>query len=142
MTTAGHNATIKFCATFGGTYVAADGIDSCDLNNEIDLLEITSFADGTYKKRIAGLTDWTLNVSGHFNVDATGQGLLRSLPLAGSDIFFEFTFDGTNGYGAKTSGGGGLVKSFKMSAEIGGTVKFSASIMGKNQALADVGTPD
>lgn len=142
MTTAGHLAVVSLSSD-GSSYVEADGISQADLNHSINLLDANYFKNSSTKKRIVGMQDHTLDISGDFKVDATSQGLVRSLGRAGSAIYWKVLADGTNGYGVTNAGGGvgDLVASFKLGAVVDGKVTFSAQIM-CNAPIEEIGTAD
>lgn len=141
MATLGTTTKVEFSAD-GTTFVEADGIDTAEFGHEIDLLDVNVFKDSTtFKKRLANMTDHTASFSGLYVVDATAQGLLRSRALSGSRIWWKIKYDGTNGYGVTVAGAGDFIKSFRVSTDVNGIVKFSAEIVG-GAALEDVGTPD
>jgi predicted secreted protein len=140
MALAGHAAKVLLSAN-GTDYVEADGISQADLNHSINLLDANYFKNSDTKKRICGMQDHTLDISGDFAVDATSQGLCRSLGRAGSAIWWKVLADGTNGYGVTVASTGDLVASFKMGATTEGKVTFSCQIQA-NAAIEEIGTAD
>ena len=150
--TAGWKALLMVCGTYNGTYVACAGIKKATLNDKYNLLDVSTYGTD-YVKRIKALADFNLAVDGFFEVDATGQGMFRSLGRAGSDIFWKFGIDanadgdvdgsdGDYGYGCYASGGGSLVGDWSWSADASGSSDFTFSIMSSKQKITELGTAD
>ncbi len=140
--THGNTSVLALCATYNGSYVAADGVDTASLNAEYNLLETTCFSDTNVKTRICGLKDWTLDLSGFYQVDATGQGLVRSLGQTSAQIWFTLKYDGTNGYGVIAQSVGPLVANWKVDTSVQDAVKFSGQLMCNGGMITEVGTAD
>lgn len=147
-TTAGWKALLQVCATFDGTYVSCAGIKKATLNDKYNLLDVSTYGSD-YVKRIKALADFNLAVDGFFEVDATGQGLFRSLGRSGSVIFWKFGIDTDTadndieyGYGCTTSGGGSLVGDWNWAVDASGSADFSCNILSSNQKIVEIGTAD
>ncbi|GLI51350.1 hypothetical protein TSYNTROOL_14360 [Tepidanaerobacter syntrophicus] len=69
MATAGNKNVVYFLKgqtpMDGTTGVKLGGLDNASLSQTADMLEITSFGDA-YKKRIAGLKDCSVSISGNY----------------------------------------------------------------------------
>lgn len=66
-----------------GTGAQILGVDNASYGNLCEMLEITSFGD-LYKKRMGGLKDTTIKISGNiYTGDTTGQAVL----IPGNQIF-------------------------------------------------------
>lgn len=138
----GHYGKFSVSSTYNGTPVEVTGLDSTSLNQMRDLIEVQKLSDGTYKKRLATLEDWSIDLSGAF-IDEAAQGSLRALLRSGAQVWFTYTLDSgaTIGYKAATAGGGAFVENFKVGATNTGEVTFSCTLKA-NQALELIGTPE
>lgn len=91
--TAGHRASITansvaITTSDNGTEVC--GIKSIDFGQNAELLDVTSFCDEQYRKRILGLRDATLSLSGDFNPTDAGQAFIRANFDSGTDLFIAY----------------------------------------------------
>lgn len=71
---AGYIAIIQI----GATPTTITGIRSCDIKIGTDILEITALADGAWKKKIGGLSDYTLSFSGNLDMSDTEQAAIQA----------------------------------------------------------------
>ncbi len=124
MAGAGHSVVISVSSD-DISYSTVDGVKdfSFDPNNE--LLDVTDFADGSARVRIAGLFDNGVTLSGDYERTDTGAALIRTQFAAGSTIYIKILTDGTNGFKATTK-----VESFSISGSVDSTVQFSATFKG------------
>ena len=105
------------------------GMNSVDFSPSVSILDITDFKDtSAAKKKLAGLTDGTISVSGDLDQTDTIQNLIRSSWLSGADLYVQVHFNpsGTTnqkGYSVVTK-----VKSFKLSGAVDGKNAFSAEL--------------
>jgi predicted secreted protein len=111
------------------------GSNSVDLSPSINLLDVTDFKDTSgAKKKIAGLTDGSISISGDLDMTDTPQNLLRSSLLSGADVYVQVHY---NPSGSTNQKGYSVVCKVKSSG-------LSASVDGKNTFKADLefnGTP-
>jgi predicted secreted protein len=63
---------------FGPTPTTITGIKSVDIKIGTDILDITALADGAWKKKIGGLSDYTLSLSGNLDMTDTEQAALQA----------------------------------------------------------------
>ena len=122
MALAGKNAQVKIASD-----VIAEMSDaSMTINGE--LLDRTTFDDDGWRRKLAGIKDASISISGFYNPsDTTGQVALRTAALAGS-VISDFTFlsdknSATSGFKCDA-----LVGSFEVGAEVAGLVSVSISL--------------
>ena len=96
--------------------------DNMTTNIPRDLLEATVFGD-EFKRRIQGLKDANMTVSGDYDPTDTGQNLL----YAGGPVYVGIYPRGTAVAGIQFPG---LVESFAISADVNGKVTYTATIQG------------
>jgi len=102
-----HNITdIK---SFAGPLTAAD-------------LDVTSFGDGQWKRRIQGLKEIMIKLDGQWDT-ATAQVDIRDAFDSGDDVYVKVLFDGTNGYKVAC-----MVTDYEAAAAVDGLVTFTASL--------------
>ena len=97
MAVAGHTAVFAVATGASATYSSVDGISSVSLDDGTDMLDITDLADSNIRRRIAGLRDLSISLSGDVELADTGYGMLRACYNAGSIVYARFLADGTNG---------------------------------------------
>lgn len=102
-----------------GANVKADNVTT---NIPRDLLETTQFGD-EFKRRIQGLKDANITVSGDYDPGDTGQGVL----YAGGACYIGIYPQGTAVAGIQFPG---IVESFSISADVGGKVTYTATVQG------------
>lgn len=107
----------------GGAGAKINGVDNSTLNKLADILEITQFGD-SYKKRIAGLKDSNVSLSGNYDpADTSGQ--LKLEP--GDDVWIALFPEGTTAKGKQIEM---IVENFEQSATADGKQEFSSTIQG------------
>ncbi len=122
-----------FHAASTDTTGEVSGLDNIDWGPAADVLEITDFADtSAAKKRMLGLKDVTCTVSGHYDSANSPQELIRTSWTSGADLYIRWLPNGSAGFKVVVK-----VSEFKVSAGVGETVKFSATLLG-NGAIAAV----
>lgn len=123
MALAGHVATITVAST-DTTGSAVTGINSIEYSPSIEHLETTDFSDTTgAKKRITGLKDGTLSMSGDYET-GTGPDLVRSSFESGADIWVRIAPNGTTGFKVPCK-----VKDWKLSLSVEGKAEVSFSLV-------------
>ena len=109
--------------TNGGDGAKVNGVDNATLNKLADILEITQFGD-THKKRMAGLKDSNVSLSGNYDPDDTnGQLVLEP----GDDVWVALFPQGTTESGTQVKM---IVENFEQSAAVDGKQEFSSSLQG------------
>jgi hypothetical protein len=130
---AGFSGTIEVSDDQGSTWTdLSDGSNNVDSNFIKELLEITNF-DDTARNRIAGLEDKTVTVSGDEDWGDSGQDMIRTQALAGSDIYFRVLSDGTNGFVFPV-----LLEGYQSSNAPDGTPTYSVTGQGIAAAVTTV----
>lgn len=105
------------------TYSTMDGILSFTVTDSRDLLDITDFASGTVRDRLAGLRDFSIQLSG--DLEATDAGLLKAEGSFGAGTAshtFRVLYDGTSGTAFVC-----MIESIEKSGSVDGKVEVSIS---------------
>lgn len=124
--TAAHTAALYAKSTSGSVSGSdeIDGINSVSVSQELTELETTDFKDtSSFKTRIAGLKDGSIEISGDFEPADAPQNLVRSSFLSGATIYITYLRDGTNGARFPA-----LVTSIKEDGAVDGKAQFSATL--------------
>lgn len=95
------------------------GADNASYKTLCDILDITSFGD-THRRRMAGLLDTEITLSGNIYTGDTGQGLL----IAGNTVFIGCYPQGTAVPSMQVQA---IVNSFEASYPVDGKQTFSAT---------------
>lgn len=110
-------------AMTGSTGNEVSGVDDSTYDQMVDLLEISRFGD-TYKKRIAGLADTSVALSGNYvPTDSAGQLALNP----GDFVYIGLYPQGTAIAGKQIPM---IVEKFEIKATASGKQTFSASLSG------------
>lgn len=116
-------------AMSGATGAKINGVDSATLNRLADILEISQFGDD-YKKRMAGLKDSNISISGNFDpADTNGQNVI----VAGDFVYVGLYQQGTAVAGVQVPM---IIESVEQAAEVSGQQTFSASFQGNGAPVA------
>lgn len=102
---------------------AFDGIKSADFPLNVDMLDTTDFADGTFRKKIQGLQNFNVTLSGDYEPADAGYIVVRDAFVAGTTVFVRILFDGTNGFESEFQ-----VASISPSATVEGLATVSVSL--------------
>jgi hypothetical protein len=101
-----------------GAYIL--GVDNTSFGKLCDMLDITSFGD-TNKKRLAGLKDTTVKISGNVYVgDTTGQDVI----IPGNTVMIGVYPSGPSVAGSQVNA---IVESMETTADASGKQTFTAS---------------
>ena len=113
------------------TYVECDGINSISLGRKLNPHDTTDFKStstaGDYLAavtRIAGLTSYDVNISGHLDNAATGQGVLRAAKKDSALTYIKVLVEGTAGHYYT-----GYIKSIKHNGEAAGLCEVSYTMV-------------
>ncbi len=118
----------------GGAGAKVEGVDNSTLNRMAEILEVTQFGDER-KKRIHGLKDTSLSLSGNYRPDDTsGQLLLEP----GDDVFIALFPQGTGAAGKQIQM---IVENFEESASVDGKQEFSSSLQGNGAPAVVAAAP-
>jgi predicted secreted protein len=124
MALAGYNVTTSVAtAATSTTYSAVDGNMSFSLSDSNDLLDITDFADGRFRRRIVGLRDLSATLDGDVETTDTAYLKMKAAYNAGSPIYLQITADGTNGIIVPM-----LIESLERNASVEGKIEISVSM--------------
>lgn len=106
------------------------GITSATLNQTADLLDVTDFKDTSgWKKRILGLLDGTIDLSGMAEFADAPQSLIRSSLLSGVSIWVQVEFNPSGASLAKGFQVECKVASANHASELEDKVSFDASFV-------------
>lgn len=109
-------------AMSGSTGAKILGIDNSTYNKLCEILDITASGD-THRKRMAGLLDSSINISGNLYVgDTTGQDVL----VAGASCYIGTYPSGTGVAGTQIPA---IVENIEVSSAVDGKQTFSASLL-------------
>lgn len=109
-----------------------DGIRQVGFAPKRNLLDVTDFKDTEEcMRRLAGLKDSTVTVSGDFEPADAPQLLIRTSCDNGSDIWATFLPNGTAGYKVQM-----LVESYNVDSQKDGKAEFSATFQGNGAPVA------
>lgn len=105
------------------------GLNSVDFSPSITMLDVTDFKDtSAAKKKLAGLTDGKISVSGPLDLADTIQNLLRSSALSGADVYVQVHFNPSGTSGQKGYSVVCKVSGFKISGAVDGLNEFSSDL--------------
>lgn len=128
MAVASFSGLVTAATGASATYVNVNGLKSFKIGDSRDMLDITDFADGNTRARLAALRDVKLDVSGDLEMtDSTGWGKIQAAYNNGTQIAIQVF---TNAV-ATTSGFAYLLQiaSIDYSAAVDGKVEVSCSMM-------------
>ena len=108
----------------GTTGVKLEGLDNASLNQTADLLEITSFGD-EYKKRIAGLKDYSVSLSGNYKEQ-------HDEIVPGDYVWIGMYMNGTENSGKQALC---IVESVEYSADAGDKQTISLNLQGAGEPI-------
>jgi len=118
----GYNLVISVATGASTTYSPVDGIKQISVSDSTDMLDITDFQDSNLRRRLAGLRDLSVSLSGELETTDTGWKNLKACYDAGAIAYVMIQTSATNGYTYAM-----LADSFEVSASVDGTVQLSAS---------------
>jgi predicted secreted protein len=104
------------------SYDAVGGANNCSQNMSAAMLEVTEYGD-TAMKRIAGLFDSPISISGHRKYADAGQAALVAAHIGRTPIWVKRLHNGTNGYKVQC-----LVANFNEAGGVGETATFDAQL--------------
>lgn len=91
--TAGKKLRVAVATTFAGTYNNIVGIKSASLKRSGAIIDVTTLTD-TELVKIMGMRDTQLTLSGNFELDTTGQKVIRDAQANDTQIWAKFQPDG------------------------------------------------
>lgn len=125
------DSVVSVATTSGGTYTAVDGISSFGMSRKGSNIDI-SIIGADYIERMQGLKDASYSLSGFYEPgDTTGQVVIETAWMNGSDLFIKVLADGTNGFRQQV-----VVDSFDTDGEADGAVEVSIELSGAAAMVA------
>ena len=126
-----HTASVSVAATdVNGGANLLGGLKDFSVKDSATMLEITDFADTSgAKKRLAGLKDVAISLSGDYSQADAPQVLLRA--VAGTTLYVTVLPDGTNGYSYPM-----IVSDYEVKGSVDGLVEISISMVGNGARVA------
>lgn len=127
MAIAGYNSLVTCATGAAATFSNLDGIKSFSIGDSRDLLDITDFANGNVRARLAALRDVSVEISGDYEAGDTGWAKLRACYDAGSDVALALYTSAV----ATTAGFGYLLQvgSIDINSSADGKAEVSVSLM-------------
>ena len=126
MSLAAYNKVVKVKTTAGSSYFALPA-NSATLNIGRTLLDDTDFTSTGWISRLAGLKDYSLNVSCMYGSTNTALGILRTALMAGTKVDMKYLPNGTAGFVGRVQ-----VETYNLSGDVAGleTVEISCPASG------------
>ena len=122
----GHLVVVSIATSLGGTYTEISGVTSASVSRDREVLDITHFKDtSAHKLKKMGLKDTKLSLSGNLDIADSAQSQIRTRYDDGAAAFITIKWDGAAG---TYRGASGLVTKFSLSADVLGSVEWSASV--------------
>jgi len=105
------------------------GLNSVDFSPSMTVLDVTDFKDTTAaKKKLIGLSDGTIGLSGDLEMADAPQILLRANCLSGADCYIQVQFNPGGSSGQKGYSVLCKAKNFKLGASVDGKNTFSLDL--------------
>lgn len=126
MALAGYGVEVSVATGASATYTAFDGISQFTVSDGSDLLEITDFTDSRLRRRMAGMRDISISLSGDVEAGSVAYTSARAAYEAGNPLIVRILIQSTGATaGAAYSM---LLSSFERSASVDGKVELSLSL--------------
>jgi predicted secreted protein len=126
--TAGKKLRVAVAVLIGGAYNNVVGIKSASLKRSGQIIDVTQLTD-TELVKIMGMRDSVLTLSGNFEVDATGQGVIRTAFANDTPLFAKFQPDGGTTAGINSTVEV-KVADYSVDGDQGSEVKVSIELQG------------
>lgn len=129
MPLAGHACQIAVTTTSTTATFPTDeatGIKQIDWSPSLDLLDVSDFSSGQFKKKLGGLKDGSVSISGDYEPTNTAIGRAQTAAGDGSSVWAQYHFDPTASAGSRGFKVECKVKGFKIAAQVDAAVQFSA----------------
>lgn len=123
MASANTSLVLKCAATATPT-VDFDGIKKATITLDRQEHDVTDFADSTFRKRILGLKDFPISLSGDAEFSDTSFALMRTSYGSGATVYVRILPDGTNGFEV-----GCLVKSMSFDNDVDSVSSVSIDLV-------------
>ena len=125
---AGNKLVVKVSATpfvSPNDGVVIDNMDSATLNEAVEIIEINGFGDES-KKRMAGIMDSDISLSGALNTTDAGQVQMRP----GSSLYIGYFIEGLQAEGIQIPV---IVEKRERKADVGGKQELSLTLLGNGE---------
>lgn len=119
--------------TTGSTVWLDLNANDATMNLGSELLDDTDFTSTGYRSRIAGIKDYSLDVSAFWDSSDTAFNTVRSALLAGTKLDFRYLPDGSNGFTGTV-----LVETFGHSGGVGDLESVEITMQSAAAALTTV----
>lgn len=127
MAVAGKKLLVQVSTASGGTFTTIAEMNNASVAVNGENIDVTAFGS-SWRSRIQGLKDISLDVSGFYNsTDTNGQSAARNAMVNGTDLYARVLLDGTTSNYIQTQA---FLGSYDISASVDGAVEVSMSIEG------------
>jgi predicted secreted protein len=123
MAIAGFNSLVSVATGVSATYVPVDGIKQFSVGDSTDMFDITDYVDSNLRRRLAGLRDVNISLSGELETTNSGWVALKASYDAGAIVYVMVMSSATNGYTYAM-----LSDSFEVSAGVDKTVEVKCDL--------------
>lgn len=106
----------------------ATGIKQIGYSPSLDLIDVSDFSSGQFKKKLGGLKDGTISLSGDFEPTNTAVARIITAAGDGSSVWGNYHYDPTASSGSRGFKVECKVKGFTIDAQVDGAVQFKADL--------------
>lgn len=106
----------------------ATGIKQIGYSPSLDLIDVSDFSSGQFKKKLGGLKDGTISLSGDFEPTNTAIGRIITAAGDGSSVWGNYHYDPAASAGSRGFKVECKVKGFTIDAQVDGAVQFKADL--------------
>lgn len=129
----GYSTAVSVATGLSETYAAFDGAMDFTIGDSADVLDKTDFADSRLRRKLMGLRDITMSISGDLEPSDSGYMRVRATYESGETLYVQILGDGTNGYKYAM-----VVESLERSATVDGKVAMSVSLQHEGSSAPTV----
>lgn len=129
-----HETSVLFSAD-DTTYATIPGKNSVSLSTSRETLDVTDFDDASgARKRILGLKDYGVSLSGHYRPGTNQDDIFNALVAGDFDgtVYIRILWDGSSGVTIPC-----VIASVDISAELEGTVEISVEAESDGQLVIE-----
>lgn len=106
----------------------ATGIKQIGYSPSLDLIDVSDFSSGQFKKKLGGLKDGTISLSGDFEPTNTAIGRIITAAGDGSSVWSNYHYDPSASAGSRGFKVECKVKGFTIDAQVDSAVQFKADL--------------
>jgi predicted secreted protein len=128
----GYNKVVSVKTTASTAYSAIPA-SQASLNFGAELLDDTDFTSTGYRSRVAGLRDYSINVSAFYATSNTALSAIRTALIGGTNLDVRYLVNGTAGFQGRVR-----VESFNNSGDVGGLETVEVTLQSNGTALTTV----